>query len=237
MTVAKSKNSENALNAPAPVRYPPDLNEDSALALLKNSDLSAEEIEEISKSSAVMGSRKVRLAMATHSRTPRRVALRLIREFYTFDLVRFSQMPFAPPDLKRAADDLLVTRLSSITLGERISLARRSSPRVVSALLADKEASVWQAALENPRLTEAAVIKALQRGATPAFVESVCHHAKWSPRADVRIALLRNAHTPLARALEFARRLQPIQLRDVLRASRLPEQVKAYLRKELEPRT
>jgi hypothetical protein len=235
MTFA-SENLDEGLNAPASFRSERDLNEDGALALLKNGDLSGEQIEEIRQNAAAMSSRKVRLAMAAHLRTPRRIALRIIREFYTFDLMRFSQMPAAPADLKRVADDLLITRVSSITLGERISLARRSSAHVVSALLTDKEASVWQPALENPRLTEAAVVKALQRRATSGFVEAVCHHAKWSVRAEVRIALLRNAHTPLGRALEFARRLPPIQLRDILHASRLPEKVKACLRKELDSR-
>jgi len=236
MTITKAQSGDDAGIAPSPVRHDV-VNEDGALALLQSSDLSAEEVEEISENSAVMSSRKVRLAMAAHARTPRRIALRLVRELYTFDLVQFSQMPTAPPDLKRAADELIVKRLSSITLGERISLARRSSAQVVAALLADKEPSVWQAALENPRLTEVAVIRALQRGATAALVEAVCHHAKWSLRADVRIALLRNTHTPLARAIEFARRMPPAQLRDILHASRLPEQVKTYLRKELDTRT
>jgi len=232
MTIAKSENAGGLLNPPAPVRSLSELNEDGALALLKNGDLPAEEIEELRNNSAVMSSRKVRLAMAAHSRTPRRIALRLIREFHTFDLMQFSQMPAAPADLKRVADDQIVTRLSSITLGERISLARRSLAHVVSALLIDKEPSVWQPALENPRLTEAAVLKALQRGASPAFVEAICRHAKWSVRPEIRIALLRNAHTPLARALEFARRLPAALLRDVLHNSRLPEKVKAYLRKD-----
>jgi hypothetical protein len=235
MTFA-SENLDDRLNAPASVRSETDLNEDGALALLKTGDLSGEQIEEIRQNTAAMSSRKVRLAMAAHLRTPRRIALRLIREFYTFDLMQFSRMPAAPADLKRVADDLLITRLSSITLGERISLARRSSVHVVAALLTDKEASVWQPALENPRLTEAAVVKALQRRATCGFVEAVCHHAKWSVRADIRIALLRNPHTPLGCALDFARRLPPIQLRDILHASRLSEKVKACLRKELDSR-
>ena len=47
---------------------------------------------------------------------------------------------------------------------------------------------------------------------------------------DFVVALLRNAHTPLARAIEFARRLRPSQLRDVLHTSRLPERIKEYLR-------
>src|SRR5438132_1663310 len=102
------------------------------------------------------------------------------------------------------------------------------------ALLHDKESRVWQTALENGRLAEAAVVRALLRpNASAALVETVCHHPKWSPRHEVRMALLRNEKTPLARALEFARTLPPPQLRDILHSSHLPEKVKLYLRKDL----
>jgi hypothetical protein len=163
------------------------------------------------------------------------LALRVIRELFTFELMRFALMSTAAADLRRVADELLLARLSSITLGERISLARRSSELVARGLLFDKEVAVWRAALENPRLTEAAVVKALQRPtAMPAFVEAVSHHAKWSVRSEIRIALLRSPHTPLGRALEFTHRLSRAQLRDVLHTSRLPENIKQCLRKIIE---
>lgn len=212
------------------------LTDNLALALLENRDLRQQEIERI-VASAVIKCPKVRVALAAHPRTPRRIALRLIRELYTFDLMQFSLMPEVAADRKHLAAELLVARLASIPLGERISLARRSSAMVAGALLSDEESPVWQTALENPRLTEAAVIKALRRPqATPAFVEAVCHHPKWSLRLEVRIALLRNGHTPLARALEFARRLTPSQLRDDLHGAKLPEQTKTYLRRGSEVR-
>lgn len=221
-----------------PAAHIASLTEDLALAQLQNRDLPQLSIEQISQNSGVMKSRKVRLTLAAHPQTPRRIALRIIREFYTFDLMRFALTPFAAADLRRAANELLITRISSITLGERISLARRSSELVAAALLLDKETPVWQAALDNPRLTEAAIVKALQRaGAMPAFVEAVAHSTKWSVRPEIRVALLRNAHTPLARALEFARRIPPPQLRDILHISRLPEKIKNYLKKDLETRS
>jgi hypothetical protein len=207
---------------------------DMALAVVQKRDLSSDVIEQISRNAAVMKSRKVRVALAAHPRAPRRIALRLIRELYTFDLMQFSLIPAVAADLKRVADELLVARLASITLGERISLARRSSAMVAAALLLDRETRVWQTALENPRLTEAAIVRALLRpAATPAFVKAVCHSPKWSVRPEIRMGLLRNEYTPLARAIEFARRLPPAQLRDTLHASRLPEKIKAYLRKDL----
>jgi hypothetical protein len=204
--------------------------EDLALAQLKNRDLSSEQIEQLSKNRNVLKSRKVRFAVATHPHSPRQLAVRLIRELYTFDLMQLSLTPAVAADLKRLADELLVSRLSSITLGERLSLARRSSSFVAACLLLDKESRVWQAAFENVRITEAAIIKALHAaGSSPALVHTLSHHEKWSVRREVRVALLRNPHTPLARALEFARHLPPALLRDVLHTSRLPEKTKAYL--------
>jgi hypothetical protein len=213
------------------------LTEDLALALLQSRDLLPEAFEHISKNAITTKSRKLRFALASHPRTPRHLSLRLVREFYTIDLMRFALLPAVAADIKHSADDLLVARLASITLGERISLARRASGTVAAALLLDKEARVWQTALENPRLTEAAVVKTLLRAnGNAAFVETVCHHSKWSPRPEIRMALLRNEKTPLARALEFAGTLPPAQLRDILHSSRLPQRVKTGLLKELETR-
>src|SRR3954453_3778771 len=95
--------------------------------------------------------------------------------------MQFALTPTAPADLKRIAEELLVNRLASITLGERISLARRASEMVAGALLLDEQKRVWQTALENPRLTEVSVVRALQKpGAVPAFFVPGGHHFKWA---------------------------------------------------------
>lgn len=213
------------------------ITEDQALALLERPDLSRESIERLSRNPAAMKSRKVCLALAAHPHAPRHLALRLVRQFYTFDLMQFALLPTVAADLKRLADEQLVARLASVTLGERLTLARRASETVTAALLLDKEARVSHAALENSRLTEVAVCKALMRpNASAAFVETVCLHPKWSLRREIRIALLRNAHTPPDHAREIARPLRPSLLRDILRSSRLSEQIKACLLKESENR-
>ncbi len=210
------------------------LAEDEILALLERRDLSVETIEGLGTNPAAIKSRKVCCALAAHPHTPRHLALRLIRQFYSFDLMQFALKPGVTADLKRFADDLLIARLGSITLGERLTLARRGSNAIAAALLLDKEARVFQAALENGRLTEVAIVKALTRaGASAAFVEAVCRHAKWSVRREVQIGLLRNQHTPLTQAVQFARFLPAALLRDVLHASRLPEKIKEQLRQEL----
>lgn len=208
----------------------PALAEDLSLALLKRADVPPEVLEQLSKNGGAMKSRKVKLALVEHPKTPRHVSLPMVRHLFTFDLMRVALAPVVPADIKKAADESLVNRLETISTGERLALARRASGRVAGALLLDPEARVIHAALENSRLTEAAVIQGLTRYDAPAaFVEGVCRHAKWSVRREIRIALLRNEKTPLARALEFARALPAVLVREILKGSRLPATIKSYV--------
>lgn len=210
------------------------LTEDRALALLKRPELPAAVLEALSKNSSLMKSRKPRLTLVSHPRTPRHVSLPMLRHLFTFDLMQVALLPVVPADLKKAAEEALITRLESISYGERLTLARRASGAVAGALLQDKEARVIRAALENSRLTEVTMVKPLMRTACPAaLVEAACRHPKWSVRREVRIALLRNEKTPLARALEYARSLPPPLVREILHSSRLPARIKAGLMKEL----
>lgn len=210
--------------------------EDEALALLSGNDVSPEALERLSRSAAIK-SRKVKLALVEHPRTPRHVSIPIVRHLYTFDLVRVALAPPTPADVKFAAEETLINRLESIPAGEKLTLARSASGRVAGELLFDHERRIVLTALDNSRLTEAAVFKALMRAdASATLVQAVCHHSKWSLRREVRIALLRNAHTPPACALEFVRSLPAALVKEVLPHSRLPANLKAHLLQELERR-
>jgi hypothetical protein len=228
----------------------PDLTEDLALALLKRADLPSEVLEQLARNATVLKSRKVKIALASHPHTPRHVSVPLVRQFYTFDLMKVALSPLVPADVKVAADDFLISRLKTVTIGERLTLARRASGRVAAALLLDvekmdgkivdgkiidaktvaRETRVMQTALENPRLTEALVISSVLRpAASAALVHAVAQHEKWSCRREIRAALLRTEHLSLARALEFSREIPAPLLHELLASSRLPAQIKDQL--------
>lgn len=235
----QNQSSTNSLSGPREAASSPEIGpftEDRALALLQQSDLDPVTIERLARDGTVQKSRKVKCALVTHARTPRHIVFPLLRQLYTFDLMQVALTPAVSGDVKRAADEILCNRLSSIASGERLSLARRGSGRIAAALLHEQEGRVMRAALENPRLTEAHVIRAIAHGSTAAFIEAVCHHPQWSLRREVRIALLRHEKTPMARAVEFARGLAPAQLREILQNSRLPENIKAYLLRDMSQR-
>ncbi len=236
----------------------PLLTEDMALSLLKRPELTAEVLEQLAKNAQALKSRKVKIALVGHPHTPRHVSVPLARQFYTFDLMKVALAPTVPADVKVAVDDVLIARLKTVTLGERLTLARRASGRVAAALLLDvegaegktersetadrriknaatvaRETRVMLAALENPRLTEALVISSVLRpSAGAALVQAVARHEKWSPRREIRAALLRTEHLSLARALEFSREIPGTLLPEILASSRLPEKIKAQLLRE-----
>lgn len=214
----------------------PILNEETALELVKRRDLTAEVIEKISRNASVMKSRKVRLAVVQHPKTPRRVALPLLRDLFLFELMQVTLGPETLPDVRKVAEEALIRRLEKISLGEKLTLARRASGNIAAELLLDADPRVIQVVLENSRLTETAVVRALlhQRAAYN-LVVAVCRHAKWSVRQEVRMALLRNANTPLAQALEFARSLPTSLVEEILRSSDLPQAVKDALLAESQP--
>jgi len=174
----------------------PALGEDLALALLKRTDLSPDVLVTLGKNSAVMKSRNVKLALVCHPRTPRRISIGIVRQLFTFDLMRVALTPGVAGDLKMAAEEALIKRLESVPLGQRISLARRASTRVAGALLLDTEPRVFQAALENPRLTEVLIARALSREeASPLLANAVARHPKWSLRQEIQAALTPNEST------------------------------------------
>ncbi len=214
------------------------LNEDLALAFLARRDLARAAVEDLSKNGPVMKSRKVINALVRHPRAPRHVSIPIVRHLYTFELMNVALTPGTPADVKMAAEEALVMRLDTIASGERLSLAKQSSGRVAAALLVDEETRVIMAALDNPQMTEAWIVKTLRNESAPqTFVELVCRHRKWSLREEVRLALLRNPNTPLGRILHIAQSLPTSALREALRDAPLKASVKMYLFKELETRT
>lgn len=206
------------------------MTEELALAFLTRRDLPELALDRLSKNGAVMKHRKVLTALVRHPRTPRHVSLPVARRLYTFELMQLALTPTLAADLKMVVEEAIISRLESVTAGERMTLARRASTRVTAALLLDAESRIVEAALASPYLTEAWVVKALMREAAPPHLALlVAKHAKWSVRREVRLALLRSPHTPLAKAIAIADALSPGAVREALDLSRLPVNVRAYL--------
>ena len=215
----------------------PKLTEELALALLARRDIPQNVLEDLSKNGHVMKHRPVILGVVGHPRTPRHVSIPIARHLYTFELMQLALTPSIAADVKMQVEEAIILRLESISAGERLTLAKRGSTRVAAALLADPEERVILAALANPRLTEAWIVKAIMRDdAQRAFIEAACRDKKWSLRRDIRIALVRNAQTPLEYVAAFVHALPTQVLRDIQTHARLHATARMFLLDELHKR-
>lgn len=212
----------------------PWLTEDLALQLLKQPELPSGVFERLPKNSAVINSRKVRLGLLSHPKTPRHISIPMLPHLFTFDLMQVALRPAVAADIKVAAENALIHRLEKLSSGEKLSLARRASGRIAERLLSDSESRVVGVALENARLTESSVIKTIaMHDSSPELINAVCHHPKWSLRLEIRTALLRHRDTPENKAREFAADLPVGRLQEVLQDSELPDDVKSRLLREI----
>jgi hypothetical protein len=208
----------------------PNLEERDLLRLLERKDLPGEVVREIAEHRQAGKSYAVKLALARHPKTPRLISLPQLKFLHLFDLVRVSQSPAVPADVKMSAEDAVLKRLDSIPLGERITLARRASGRVAAGLLFTNHREVIRAVLDNPYLSEAHLIRVIaHRNITLEVVEAVALDPKWSNRYDLRLTLVRHPLTPLPAVLAFLPNLAVNDLREICLDRRMPDPVRKYV--------
>ena len=215
-----------------------ELSEDLARALFQRRDLSAEVLAALAQNHAALKIRAVLVGLVSHPKTPRHISIPLSRHLFTFELMQVALQPAVPADVKMKIEDALINKMSTISAGERITLAKRGSTRIAAELLTDTDPRILEAALNNPHMTEAFVAKALNSpDSTPLLFEFTWRHPKWSLRIDVRIAMLRAAKTPSHIATEIVKSMPAVQAKNVLSNSRMNAALKARLLEEISERS
>ncbi len=205
--------------------------------LLDRLDLPSNVIDAIAVHTKWVSSESVRLRLACHPRTPKRIALAMVRQLYLFDLARLSLLPSAPADIKRVAEEMIVSRVPHLPVGQKLTLARRGPSRVAGALLAEGHPLAIKLALDNAFLTESQVLRVLaKRGVPERVVTAIAQHPKWSCQYNVRVALLRNSLTPVSAALAFLPHAKPQDLRDISGLEDLAPHLRKYIQRELQRR-
>lgn len=142
---------------------------------------------------------EVRRALCCDRRTPEVAAMRFIPGLFWRDLLEIAANLRLSPAVRRLAEKYLVQRLPRLAVGERITLARRASPEVMTHLRTDADLRVIRALLENPRLTELRLLPLIAHEKTPPQVlQLVADHPRWGGCYDVRAALGCNPLTPFS---------------------------------------
>ena len=215
----------------------PAFDESHLIQLLERLGLSSKILSAVGDAGKWTSSESVRLRLAGHPRTPRRIALALLRQLFLFDLVSVSLKPSAPADVRRAAEGIILARIPHLPVGEKLTLARRGPSRIAGAVLAEGHPQAIKLALGNAFLTESQVLKVLAKEGVPErVVTAIAQHAKWSCQYNVRLALMRNAATPAPIVLAILPNLTIRDLKEIAKHEPLAPHLKKYIVRELERR-
>ena len=207
------------------------LNEDLALAMLRRRDLPPAAIEALTRNHVAMKHRTILLHITQHQRTPRYVSLPILRRLFIFELMLVALTPGVATDVKLLAEEVLVSKLETVSLGECISLARQSSTAVAGTLLLRSERNIVGAALQNPHMTEAAILKSLGKpNVPPILLTLLAEHPKWSLRREIQLAILRRTEAAEDLVRRIASRLTRNALQGFLKNARLSESREELLR-------
>ncbi len=204
-----------------------ELDELDALAVLRNPYCTVDIAELICDNAALLDLHDVRERLSGFRGMSLARAMNLMATLPWVSLLRLSQQPATPPQVRRQAERKLLERMQRMSLGEKIALARRCHRPLIRPLVQSCETQVLEALLDNPRLVENDLLVVLNTASPPApFFATLARHRRWGPSYQIRRALVENARTPLPVALSALVQLRPSDLDAVASRRDVPEGVR-----------
>lgn len=183
------------------------LPEDEALAVLENLYVTLPICQAIALMQRLTAFYSVRLRLVAHKETPQSHAVKLVH------LVPLSVAVKVPAPVRRAIDNILVNRVDKLTLGERITSAKRCSNALIKVLLFDPDPRVFEALLVNQRLRDDDLLLLSSSQRAEAQLQLLADDPKSSYRYSIRKALVMNRLTPRSSAASLLRFLSKRDLR------------------------
>ena len=173
------------------------ITEEHLLTLLKRRDLSEELITAIYKRNKNTLSHKLIIALAKNRAIPGTLARHLLPQLYLFELLDLISFPGATADQKLAAERIILKRLPTTPLGNKMTLARRGSVPIITALLKEGHPQIFDICLNSNQLRESAIYQFLQGAtATAETISMIARHNRWKQRPNLQLAILKNPRTP-----------------------------------------
>lgn len=215
----------------------PRLGEDHLLALLRRRDLPEDILKGIGRLKGVESSHRLKVALVYNPGTPGALVQSLLLQLHLFELVNLCYLPGATPDQKVAAERVIIQRLPTTELGNKLTLARRGTSAVVGELLKEGDPRLMDACLANPRLKEVSILQFLNGARTTAdTISSIARHPKWRTRPNLRLATLKNRKTPPVWYTLFLPGMRTPEINGLLASRRLNPNQKKLLEDELKRR-
>lgn len=214
----------------------PALSQDELLMLIRNRSAGPALLGRVGQAQRWVRYYEVKRTLVRTPRTPLPVAQRLVAHLYWRDLVEVIEDPRVHPVVRRRAEQTLRERVEELSLGERVSLARRASLGLIPDLRESSESRVLRALLGNAKLREESAVAIASRAEVPGEVLTwIAQHPRWGAQFAVRAALVRNARTPIPVALKLVTQLPRRELERLANDDEAPKIVRVGAARRLQP--
>jgi hypothetical protein len=158
--------------------------------------------ELVASNRAHLGTQAIREQLAGFPGLSNAQAMNLLGSLTWAGLIAVAQTPKTPALVRRQAERKLIFRVPSMSLGEKIALARRAHRALFPALITGCDDQILTALLDNPRLVENDLEVLINTGNPPVeFIFVVARHHRWGKSYGVRKAIVESSITPLPLAL------------------------------------
>ncbi|MCD6526601.1 MAG: hypothetical protein J7K75_06400 [Desulfuromonas sp.] len=212
------------------------LTEEHILKLLKRRDMPALLLKSLARHK-LCEHHRIAIALVCHPSLPPALSKQILARLHLFELLNLCYLPGQSTDIRMAAEHAIIQRLPMVALGNRVTLARRATATILSALLKEGHTRVIEASLSNPRLQEVALFQFLNGSTASAeTISQIARHPRWSQRCNLRRAILKNCHTPRVWFIHFLPKLSVTEARNLLHAQQLSPRQKSWIREYLEQR-
>ncbi len=219
-----------------------DLTEEMAVYIAENRNTPPDALTLLATSQRFRDSYRLKLALCKNPKTPQRVVLSLLKFLRLFDLADLTRNQNIHINIRQKIEQILKEKIPSLPLGNRITLAKRSSSEVVIAILERAKGgretfNLIKTCLENPFLKEGDILKLINNEITPPdVIRAIAEHPRWSLRYSIRYALIRNFYTPLSIVVEFLKEMKVQDLEELYRDEAVPSSTKPFIYRELSSR-
>jgi len=211
------------------------ITEQELIVLARRRDLSSDTLGAIAGMKAASKEYRLANVLVNNPRTPRRMALSLLRKLRIRDMAFVTRNKSLPTELRQAAEGIVKDKLPTIPLGVRVGLARQVSEELIKVMLLDRDQQQMRACFENPRMKEAVVLWAVNHEAvSPEVIAYISGHPKWAACYSVRFAMARNRYAPIERVIGFVAGLKAMDQRFLYNDPSVPVSVKVQIEIELE---
>ncbi len=190
-------------------------------------------VEAVAMSAWATSRRRVTVALVRHPRCPRAFVWRALPLLGWHDLLEVAADPRTPMPVRQQAQGRLVERLPLLTVGEKISLARKAPPPVFLNLMSEEDTKVVAALLDNPKFAQNHCVRLTAATNSPRVLAQILRHQRWGQVASVRKAALANPAMPVALTVAVLVSLPDEELMSFSRSRECPANVRKLAQQAL----